>query len=176
MACITVERDGGPLDDGAGFKALPRLDLPRNIVVLKCSWISKFHSRGIVTLFWFIKFTFLNVPSSIIILGRDGERKRAFLNTEENNHLLKTMTSLTAHCLKSISCRIWTQSSVRFPWCPSDLFFFVHLYLALPDSLLIRVTSTSRFIWLHDGKWNMGAWLLTVFERPKGSVLGEDRV
>lgn len=74
VACVGMKRDCGTFHHGAGFEALPRLYLLRDEVILKCSRISKFHSRGIVTSLWFIQFTFRNIPSPIIILGERKER------------------------------------------------------------------------------------------------------
>lgn len=44
-------------------------------------------------MFWLTELPFRNVPSPVIILR--GE-KSAILNTEENNHLFKIVTSLGA--------------------------------------------------------------------------------
>lgn len=68
MTCNAIKRGCRTFDHRGGFKDLPRLYLLRNKVILKCSLISKFHSRGVESLFWLTKFTFMKVISSIIIL------------------------------------------------------------------------------------------------------------
>lgn len=95
MACVAMKRGCGRFDRRDGFKVLPRLHLLGHVVILKCSGISKFHSRGTVSLFWFTKFTSLNAPSSVIILKK--KRERAFLNTEGNCDLVNIMSRFS-HC------------------------------------------------------------------------------
>lgn len=178
VTCSTIKGGSRTFDRRAGLTALPRLYLLRNVVILKRSRISKFHSRGIVSLFWFIKFTFLNIPNSIVIL-KIKKKKKSMFKAGRKQPLCKNrdwLVSLFRFSIFPFPLGCWTLVKYDISLIPLIYsFFLISTFLFLPVCL-------NTFNFPHSDssdytrEWNIRAWLLIVFESQKGCVWDEDRV